>query len=159
MTANSTDKNRILIVDDEPGNIKILSNVLADDYALSVAISGAQALEIAKVQLPDIVLLDMVMPAMDGIQVCQALKADETTKDIPVIFVTSMSDTANEERGLDAGAVDYISKPISPPIVKARVKIHIQNYLSKRFLENLLSDQDATLDDAKKEAESLLVFV
>ncbi|MCX2976378.1 response regulator [Candidatus Marimicrobium litorale] len=159
MTANSTDKNRILIVDDEPGNIKILSNVLADDYALSVAISGAQALEIAKVQLPDIVLLDMVMPEMDGIQVCQALKADETTKDIPVIFVTSMSDTANEERGLDAGAVDYISKPISPPIVKARVKIHIQNYLSKRFLENLLSDQDATLDDAKKEAESLLVFV
>jgi putative two-component system response regulator len=159
MTANATDKNRILIVDDEPGNIKILSNVLADDYALSVAISGAQALEIAKVQLPDIVLLDMVMPEMDGIQVCQALKADETTKDIPVIFVTSMSDTANEERGLDAGAVDYISKPISPPIVKARVKIHIQNYLSKRFLENLLSDQDATLDDAKKEAESLLVFV
>ena len=159
MTANSTDKNRILIVDDEPGNIKILSNVLADDYALSVAISGAQALQIAKVQLPDIVLLDMVMPEMDGIQVCQALKADETTKDIPVIFVTSMSDTANEERGLDAGAVDYISKPVSPPIVKARVKIHIQNYLSKRFLENLLSDQDATLDDAKKEAESLLVFV
>ena len=159
MTANSTDKNRILIVDDEPGNIKILSNVLADDYALSVAISGAQALQIAKVQLPDIVLLDMVMPEMDGIQVCQALKADETTKDIPVIFVTSMSDTANEERGLDAGAVDYISKPVSPPIVKARVKIHIQNYLSKRFLENLLSVQDATLDDAKKEAESLLVFV
>ena len=76
-----------------------------------------------------------------------------------MIFVTSMSDTANEERGLDAGAVDYISKPISPPIVKARVKIHIQNYLSKRFLEKLLSNQDATLDDAKKEAESLLVFV
>ena len=152
-------KHRILIVDDEPGNIKILSNVLADDYALSVAISGAQALEIAKVQLPDIVLLDMVMPEMDGIQVCQALKADETTKDIPVIFVTSMSDTVNEERGLDAGAVDYIIKPISPPIVKARVKIHIQNYLSKRFLENLLANQETSLDDtAKEEAQSLLVF-
>jgi putative two-component system response regulator len=159
MNAVAPDKNRILIVDDEPGNIKILSSVLAPDYALSVATSGAQALQIAKVQLPDIVLLDMVMPEMDGIQVCEALKADESTKDIPVIFVTSMSDTANEERGLDAGAVDYIIKPISPPIVKARVKIHIQNYLSKRFLENLLSNQDATLDDAKKEAESLLVFV
>ena len=159
MNANTTTKSRILIVDDEPGNIKILSNVLAGDYALSVATSGAQALQIAQVQLPDIVLLDMVMPEMDGIQVCEALQANEDTKDIPVIFVTSMSDTANEERGLDAGAVDYISKPISPPIVKERVRIHIQNYLSKRFLEKLLSNQDTTLEDCKKEAESLLVFV
>jgi putative two-component system response regulator len=159
MEASLNEKSRVLIVDDEPGNIKILSNVLAGDYALSVATSGAQALKIAQVQLPDIVLLDMVMPEMDGIQVCEALKASEATRDIPVIFVTSMSDTANEERGLESGAVDYISKPISPPIVKARVKIHIQNYLSKRFLENLLSSKDATLDSAKKEAQSLLVFV
>jgi putative two-component system response regulator len=70
-----------------------------------------------------------------------------------------MSDTANEERGLDAGAVDYISKPISPPIVKARVRIHIQNYLSMQFLENLMSSQTTTLDDAKDQAKSLLVFV
>ncbi|MCX2982826.1 response regulator [Halieaceae bacterium IMCC14734] len=159
MNQTIPEKSRLLIVDDEPGNIKILSSILAGDYALSVATSGEQALKIAQVQHPDIVLLDMVMPGMDGIQVCEALKAGEATKDIPVIFVTSMTDTANEERGLDAGAVDYISKPISPPIVKARVRIHIQNYLSKRFLENLLSNQDATLDDAKKEAQSLLVFV
>ncbi len=159
MNASSTDKNRVLIVDDEPGNIKILSSVLAGDYALSVATSGAQALQIAEVQAPDIVLLDMVMPEMDGIQVCEALKASEATKNIPVIFVTSMSDSVNEERGLDAGAVDYITKPISPPIVKARVKIHIQNYLSKRFLENLLANQEASLDQtSKQEAESLLVF-
>lgn len=159
MNTTNNNKNRVLIVDDEPGNIKILSNVLAGDYALSVATSGAQALQIANVQQPDIVLLDMVMPEMDGIQVCEALKASEDTKDIPVIFVTSMSDTANEERGLDAGAVDYIIKPISPPIVKARVKIHIQNYLSKRFLENLLASQETALDEtAKEEAESLLVF-
>ncbi len=159
MNAATMEKSRVLIVDDEPGNIKILSNILAGDYALSVATNGKQALEVAKVQLPDIVLLDMVMPEMDGIQVCMALKSSEQTQDIPVIFVTSMGDTVNEERGFDAGAVDYISKPISPPIVKARVKIHIQNYLSKRFLENLLSSKDTTLDDAKKEAESLLVFV
>ena len=159
MNASSTDKHRVLIVDDEPGNIKILSSILAGDYALSVATSGAQALQIAEVQAPDIVLLDMVMPEMDGIQVCEALKASEATKNIPVIFVTSMSDSVNEERGLDAGAVDYITKPISPPIVKARVKIHIQNYLSKRFLENLLANQDASLDQtSKQEAESLLVF-
>ena len=153
------NKNRVLIVDDEPGNIKILSSVLAGDYELSAASNGAQALQVAAAQLPDIVLLDMVMEEMDGIQVCEALKADERTRDIPVIFVTSMSDAENEERGFDAGAVDYISKPISPPIVKARVKIHIQNYLSKRFLEKLLSSKDTTLDNAKKEAASLLVFV
>jgi putative two-component system response regulator len=159
MVPTPNNKSRILIVDDEPGNIKILSNVLAQDYTLSVATNGKQALEIARVQSPDIILLDMIMPEMDGIEVCQALKVSEETKDIPVIFVTSMSDTANEERGLDAGAVDYISKPISPPIVKARVKIHIQNYLSKRFLENLLSSQTTTLDDVKDQAKSLLVFV
>ncbi|MEH6519191.1 MAG: response regulator [Halioglobus sp.] len=159
MNTTPNEKSRILIVDDEPGNIKILSNVLAADYALSVATNGKQALEIARVQSPDIVLLDMIMPEMDGIEVCQALKSNDETKDIPVIFVTSMSDTANEERGLDAGAVDYISKPISPPIVKARVRIHIQNYLSKRFLENLMSSQTTTIDDAKDQAKSLLVFV
>lgn len=159
MNAQPTEKSRVLIVDDEPGNIKILSSVLAGDYALSVATSGEQALEVARVQSPDIVLLDMIMPGMDGIEVCEALKASEDTKDIPVIFVTSMSDSVNEERGLDAGAVDYISKPISPPIVKARVKIHIQNYLSKLFLEKLLSDQTGSLDQVKEEAGSLLVFV
>ena len=158
MVLTPDNKSRILIVDDEPGNIKILSNVLAQDYVLSVATNGKQALEIARVQSPDIILLDMIMPEMDGIEVCQSLKASEVTKDIPVIFITSMSDTANEERGLDAGAVDYISKPISPPIVKARVKIHIQNYLSMRFLKNLISEQTTTLDDAKDQAKSLLVF-
>jgi response regulator RpfG family c-di-GMP phosphodiesterase len=159
MNTIANTKTRILIVDDEPANIKILSNLLAGDHALSVATNGKQALEVARVQSPDLILLDMVMPEMDGIEVCQALKAEETTKDIPVIFVTSMSDSFNEERGLDAGAVDYISKPISPPIVKARVKIHIQNYLAQRFLENLLSNQTATLEDAKEGAKSLLVFV
>ena len=159
MNPAANERSRILIVDDEPGNIKILSNVLAQDYALSVATNGKQALEIARVQSPDIVLLDMVMPGMDGIEVCEALKSNEQTSDIPVIFVTSMSDAVNEERGLEAGAVDYISKPISPPIVRARVKIHIQNYLSKRFLENLLSSRTTSLDAAKEEAKSLLVFV
>jgi len=159
MSFQPNKKSRVLIVDDEPGNIKILSNVLSQDYALSVATNGRQALEVARVQQPDIVLLDMIMPEMDGIEVCETLKASDSTREIPVIFVTSMSDTANEERGFDAGAVDYISKPISPPIVKARVRIHIQNYLSKRFLENLLSSRTTSLEDAKEEAKSLLVFV
>ncbi len=82
----------------------------------------------------------------------------DETSDIPVIFVTSMNDPENEERGLLAGAVDYISKPVSPPIVKARVKIHIQNFLTVRFLESLLSSQTTSLEEAKTQAKSLLVF-
>ena len=152
-------QNKILIVDDNEVNVDILKELLRNEFDLAIAANGKQALEVARVQSPDLILLDMVMPEMDGIEVCQALKAEETTKDIPVIFVTSMSDSFNEERGLDAGAVDYISKPISPPIVKARVKIHIQNYLSQKFLENLLSSQTTTLEDAKEGAKSLLVFV
>ena len=151
-------KNRLLIVDDEPGNIRILSNILAEDYLLSAATNAEQALTLAKSQSPDLILLDMVMPDLDGLAVCKALKAGEETRDIPVIFVTSMNDPENEERGLLAGAVDYISKPVSPPIVKARVKIHIQNFLTVRFLESLLSSQTTSLKEAKTQAKSLLVF-
>jgi len=152
-------KSRLLIVDDEPTNIHILSNILSDDYEIRAANGGQRAIEAAISQSPDLVLLDMVMPEIDGLEVCKRLKANEATKDIPIIFVTSMSDPANEELGLQAGAVDYISKPVSPPIVKARVKIHLQNRLTVRFLEGLLSSQTTSLEDAKTQAESLLVFV
>ena len=152
-------KNRLLIVDDEPINIRILSNILADDYALNAATDAKQALDLARSQPPDLILLDMVMPDMDGLALCEALKAEKVTCDIPVIFVTSMNDPENEERGLLAGAVDYISKPVSPPIVKARVKIHIQNLLTVRFLESLLSSQTTSLEEARTQAKSLLVFV
>ncbi len=158
MPVATDSKSRLLIVDDEPGNIRILSNILAEDYVLSAATNAEQALNLAKGQLPDLILLDMVMPEMDGLAVCEALKSMDETSDIPVIFVTSMVDPANEERGLLAGAVDYISKPVSPPIVKARVKIHIQNFLTVRFLESLLSSQTTSLEEAKTQAKSLLVF-
>jgi len=156
---SADEKNRLLIVDDEPTNIQILSEILQEDYILNAATSGAKALELASNQHPDLVLLDMMMPEMDGLAVCKALKADPATADIPVIFVTSMSDPENEERGLKVGAVDYISKPVSPPIVRARVKIHIQNYLTVKFLEGLLSDRDMSMEEAKSQAQSLLVFV
>ena len=110
-------------------------------------------------QKPDLVLLDMVMPEMDGLEVCRALKRDSATSDIPVIFVTGMTDPENEQQGFEAGAVDYISKPVSPPIVKARTRIHLQNFLTVRFLEGLLSSRDMSLEDAKTQAQSLLVFV
>jgi CheY-like chemotaxis protein len=153
------EKNRLLIVDDEPSNIQILSAILGDDYILIAATNGRKALELAGAQSPDLILLDMMMPDMDGLEVCRALKKDPATQDIPVIFVTGMSDAENEERGLQVGAVDYISKPVSPPIVRARVKIHIQNFLTVRFLEGLLSSRDMSMEEAKSQAESLLVFV
>ncbi len=155
----NVSKSRLLIIDDEPGNIRILSNILAEDYELSAATNGRQALALANQQSPDLILLDMVMPDMDGLAVCEELKAGENTREIPVIFVTSMSDPEYEEKGLLAGAVDYISKPVSPPIVKARVKIHIQNLHTVRFLESLLSSQTTSLEEAKSQAKSLLVFV
>ena len=152
-------KNRLLIVDDEPTNIHILSNILSDDYEIRAANNGERAIEAALSQSPDLILLDMIMPDIDGLTVCQRLKENEATKDIPIIFVTSMSDPANEEMGLQAGAVDYISKPVSPPIVRARVKIHLQNRLTVRFLEGLLSSNTTSIEEAKTQAESLLVFV
>jgi putative two-component system response regulator len=159
MTTDPNVKNRLLIVDDEPTNIHILSNILSSDYEIRAANNGERAIEAALSQSPDLILLDMIMPDIDGLTVCRRLKENEATKDIPIIFVTSMSDPANEEMGLDAGAVDYISKPVSPPIVKARVKIHLQNRLTVRFLEGLLSSNTTSIEEAKTQAESLLVFV
>ena len=159
MPPETGTKSRLLIVDDEPTNIHILSNILSEDYEIRAANGGQRAIEAAVSQSPDLVLLDMIMPEIDGLEVCRQLKANESTKDIPIIFVTSMSDPANEEMGLEAGAVDYISKPVSPPIVKARVKIHLQNRLTVRFLEGLLSSKTTSIEEAKTQAESLLVFV
>ena len=159
MPPETGTKSRLLIVDDEPTNIHILSNILSEDYEIRAANGGQRAIEAAVSQSPDLVLLDMIMPEIDGLEVCRQLKANEATKDIPIIFVTSMSDPANEELGLQAGAVDYISKPVSPPIVKARVKIHLQNHLTVRFLEGLLSSHTTSIEDAKSQAQSLLVFV
>jgi serine phosphatase RsbU (regulator of sigma subunit) len=129
------DKARILVVDDTPANIKILADLLRKDYLLSVATSGADALEIAGSQdQPDLVLLDIMMPEMDGYEVCRRLKADPRTQDVPVIFVTAMSEVDDETRGFSLGAVDYITKPFRPPIVQARVAAHLELALTRRTL-------------------------
>ncbi|CAN5901859.1 hypothetical protein BH23PLA1_BH23PLA1_23260 [soil metagenome] len=128
-------KPRILVVDDTPVNIKILADLLRQDYLLSVATSGADALEIAFGRdRPDLVLLDIMMPEMDGYEVCQRLKADARTRDIPVIFVTAMSEVDDETKGFSLGAVDYITKPIRPPIVRARVAAHFELALARKTL-------------------------
>ena len=106
---------KILVVDDEPLNINILVELLKDTYKMMAAKSGVQALKAARSSnKPDLILLDIMMPEMDGYEVCRQLKADESTKDIPVIFVSAMSETLDETKGFDVGAIDYITKPISP---------------------------------------------
>lgn len=127
---------KILIVDDTPENIDVLNGVLAD-YKRSVATNGGKALQIARsANPPDLILLDIMMPEMDGYEVCRRLKADEKTKKIPVIFLTAMTEEESEKKGLELGAVDYITKPISPPIVQERVKTHLFLKLARDFLEN-----------------------
>jgi putative two-component system response regulator len=115
----------ILAVDDEATNLQLLRQILQDHYRLLFAKDGARALELAHQERPDLVLLDVMMPGMNGYEVCAALKADPATAAIPVIFVTALTDTDDEVEGFEAGAVDYITKPLSPPIVRARVRTHL----------------------------------
>ncbi len=118
-------KPKLLIVDDQPINIQILNQAFSGEFHVFIASSGAKALAICATQAPDLVLLDVMMPEMDGYEVCTRLKANPLTADIPVIFVTAHTDDASEEHGLEVGAVDFISKPINIKIVRARVKAHI----------------------------------
>lgn len=115
----------ILVVDDEPTNLQVMRQVLQGPYRLLFATDGARALVIAREQIPQLILLDVMMPGMDGYAVCQALKAEPSTANIPVIFVTALSDAADETKGFDAGCVDYITKPISSAVVRARVRTHL----------------------------------
>ncbi|MFC5461066.1 response regulator [Massilia niabensis] len=123
----STTSNRplILAVDDEASNLQLLRQILQDHYRLLFAKDGARALELAQKEAPDLVLLDVMMPGMSGYEVCAALKANPATAPIPVVFVTALNDTADELEGFEAGAVDYITKPVSPPVVRARVRTHL----------------------------------
>ncbi|PLX50681.1 MAG: two-component system response regulator [Desulfobulbaceae bacterium] len=134
-----TGTQRLLIVDDTPLNITILGDALADQYELIVATNGQDALRLAGQQpLPDLILLDVMMPGMDGYTVCRHLKENSVTRHIPVIFVTAKSDVTSEKKGFELGAVDYISKPVSPPLVRARVRTHLALYDQTRHLEELV---------------------
>src|SRR5262245_50511418 len=144
MQVGHLSKPSILVVDDTAANIKILADLLRRDYVLSVATSGPDALEIAfSNDQPDLVLLDIVMPDMDGYEVCRRLKADPRTQDVAVIFVTAMGEVDDETKGFSLGAVDYITKPVQPPLVKARVATHLELALTRKtlaFQNNILSE-------------------
>jgi adenylate cyclase len=134
----SADSSVILIVDDTPENVDVLAGILHDHYQIKVALNGPKALKIAQGDpAPALILLDVMMPEMDGYEVCRKLQADERTRRVPVIFVTAKSEDEDEAHGLDLGAVDYITKPVRPSIVLARVRTQLALKQSHQRLEDL----------------------
>lgn len=135
---NYSTRSTVLIVDDQPANIRILGEALKNDYQIKMATSGEKAIQIAaSEESPDLILLDIIMPGIDGYEVCKQLKNNYKTEKIPIIFITAKDQEEDETKGLDYGAVDYITKPFSLPIVKARVKTHLELKKHRDILEDL----------------------
>ncbi|MEM0953691.1 MAG: response regulator [Pseudomonadota bacterium] len=147
---------RILVVDDDRSLLTIIDGILGGDYDVTLASSGQEALEILASSTFDLILLDIMMPGMTGMEVCAAIKANDTISDIPVVFLTGMEDDDAEEAALDAGAADFISKPIRPRILSTRVAMQIQNYLYLQFLEKMLSERNTTVERLRAETKALL---
>jgi putative two-component system response regulator len=140
------EKPIILVVDDTPDNLSLMTDLLKDDYRVKVATSGERALKLVQAQPPALILLDIMMPGMDGYEVCRRLKRDPATEDIPVMFLTAKAEIEDETLGLALGAVDYIVKPISPPIMLARIKMQLMFKSAADFLRgkgDLLENQVA----------------
>ena len=132
-----TQKPTILVVDDTPDNLTLMSGLLKQTYSVKLAINGEKALQLASAaSKPDLIILDIMMPGMSGFEVCERLKSEAGTRDIPVIFLTAMTSTEDERRGLELGAVDFITKPVNPPIVMARVATHLQVKAAADFLRD-----------------------
>lgn len=132
-------KQRILVVDDTPANIHILTGILKEQYIISAAINGERALKLATASPPpDIILLDIIMPGMDGYEVCARLKADGSTMNIPVVFITALTSDENEAKGLELGAIDYITKPFNPALVRMRIKNHLEHKKYRDRLEDMV---------------------
>jgi len=138
---------KVLLVDDTKTNIDVLIQALRHDYKLGVALNGFKAVEYARAQKPDLILLDILMPGMDGFEVCEKLKADESTNQIPIIFITAMDSSDHKTRGFEIGAVDYITKPFDSTEVKARVKTH----LSLKTAQEALKNQNIILEEKVRE--------
>ncbi len=164
-------KFRVLIIDDEMSNISILRNALESDYIVQISKNSIEALEIANNTHPDLILLDIMMPEMDGYEVLKNLKSNSDTKDIPIIFITSKSEYEDEVKGLKLGAVDYITKPFKPEIVQMRIKTHLNLKLYRDQMEKLVEERTRQLeetnvalrvllqnrDDSQKKAEEKLL--
>ncbi|HKI82385.1 MAG TPA: response regulator [Pseudodesulfovibrio sp.] len=148
-----SERPTVLVVDDNRLNIDLLVDVLKDDYKLLVALNGVTALDIVQNVLPDIILLDIMMPEMDGYEVCRRLKSEERTSPVPVIFITAKSQSEDEAKGLALGAVDYITKPVNPAIVQARIRTHLALYNQNRVLEEKVRQRTLQLETSKERAD------
>lgn len=136
------NKSTVLVVDDAPENIDVLTGVLEDEYQIKVALNGSKALQLSREHpLPDLILLDIMMPGMDGYETCHRLKSDPQTLDIPVIFVTAMTEIGDEAKGLKMGAVDYVTKPIEPELLKMRVRNMIDLKRHRDRLEEMVLER------------------
>lgn len=145
-------RQTILVVDDNAENIDLMVEILSPFYIVKAARSGERALRIAEAsRQPDLILLDVMMPEMDGYEVCRRLKDNVTTRHIPVVFLTAMSTVEDERKGFELGAVDYITKPISPPIVLARTRTQLSLYDQKRTLEDAVRQRTAELKETQLE--------
>lgn len=152
MSEETLPKATVLAVDDNPQNLELLRHLLAEEFRVRVATNGQKALEICQSSpLPDLLLLDVMMPGMDGFEVCKLLKRDPRTRDIPVIFVTAMGEETDERMGLELGAVDYIAKPISPAITLSRVRTHLALADRSRALERLVFERTKELHNTRQQ--------
>lgn len=138
-------KFTVMVIDDVKANVDILVETLRQDYEISVAMDGKAALEVIAEDKPDLILLDIMMPEMDGYEVCERLKTDETTRNIPVIFITAMTEVRDEAKGLALGAVDYITKPFSPELVRSRVRNQLELKRHRDHLEELVAQRTRQL--------------
>ncbi len=142
----------VLIVDDTETNIDILVEALSGDFQISVAMDGERALSTIDAKIPDVILLDIIMPGMDGYEVCARLKSDTLTKNIPIIFITAMSEAEDEAKGLSLGAVDYITKPFSPELVRARVQNQLELKIHRDHLEEMVKKRTSELEASQRSA-------
>lgn len=150
--AAESAKSTVLVVDDTPENIHVLDGILRDDYRIKVATNGERALKIiGSDDPPDLILLDVMMPGMSGYEVCETAKRDNLMRRIPIIFVTAKSEVADEQMGFELGAVDYITKPVSPPLVRARVRTQLALYDANRTLEAKVRERTAQLESTRQQ--------
>jgi cyclic di-GMP phosphodiesterase len=150
---------RILVVDDAPENLMVMESILAKDYSLKMFSDSSKALEYANANPPDLILLDVMMPKVDGFEFCRQLKANASLADVPVIFITSKTDIEDEERGFSVGASDFIHKPISAPIVSARVKTHIKIKFMLDYLKYENTHLQKNAEHSSVELATLREFV
>lgn len=136
--STADERPRLLLVDDEPANLHVLREILQADYRLQFARDGRRALDLVAAERPDLILLDVMMPGLTGFEMCEALQAAPLTASIPVIFVTALGDAVEEAHGFDVGGVDYITKPVSPPVVRARIRNHLRLVRVEELVETRL---------------------